>query len=297
MQPRPRNKGAGLRVRFKVMGTSPKGIVARRVLASVSLGGAAAGFAAIALAPGSFFTVSLLVFAGVVAAGAVGLGMKSVSAQVLARGVGWTVLAPSLLGAVEALSRGHAPDAHTLFFGATSGAALALARPLLHTPAARAAFAPVAYRRTFAAGAVAAATAGTASALFAVGTLLWGSTGSGAALALLGATLIAAALGVARMRAWGVLLAMVGSLGALVAAIVSGSGAVGAALALAAIPGVILTFPLVAARLGIAGSPPTSTPSVRVGAEDAFVRPRVVVTEGELEEQPAEAALATTTRS
>jgi hypothetical protein len=279
---RGRNKGRTLRVRFKEMGSSSNVSLVRRILGSVSLGASAAGFASIALGP-SYFGAGLLVFAGVVGAGAIGLGLRSVRAQVLARGVAWTVLAPSLLGVVESFGRGHLPDAPSAFFGATSAAALLLARPLLHTPEARAAFSPVGYRRLFLAGAVAAATAGTATLLFALEALLWGPSRAGLALASLGAVLVASAIGVARMRAWGVLLALVGSVGAVVGAIVSGNEVVGMGLALAAIPGALLASPLLAARLGIgAGSRDAPGPTVRVTAdEDRFVRARVAVEEEE----------------
>ena len=280
---RGRNKGTTLRVRFKEMGSSSNVSLVRRILGSVSLGASAAGFASIALGP-SYFGSGLLVFAGAVGAGAIGLGLRSVRAQVLARGVAWTVLAPSLLGIVESFGRGHLPDATSAFFGATSAAALLLARPLLHTPEARAAFSPVGYRRLFLAGAVAAATAGTATLLFALEALLWGPSRPALALASLGAMLLTSAIGVARMRAWGVLLALVSSVAAVVGAIVSGNEVVGMGLALAAIPGALLASPLLAARLGIGtASRDASGPTLRVKAdEDRFVRARVSVGEEEV---------------
>ncbi|HEY8088213.1 MAG TPA: hypothetical protein VIF09_10220 [Polyangiaceae bacterium] len=277
-----RNKGMALHVRFKVMGSSSTVTLVRRILGSVSLGASAAGFASIALGP-SYFGTGLLIVAGVVGAGAIGLGLRSVRAQVLARGVAWTVLAPSLLGIVESFGRGHLPDAPSAFFGATSAAALLLARPLLHTPEARADFSPVGYRRLFLAGAVAAATAGTATLMFALEALLWGPSRPGLALASLGAVLLASAIGVARMRAWGVLLALVGSVAAIVGAVVSGNEWVGMGLALAAIPGVLLASPLLAARLGIgAGSRDAPGPTLRVTAHEApVVRARVAAGEDE----------------
>ena len=58
-------------------------------LARLAAMGCKVPFASIALAPGSFFTTGLLIFAGLVGAGAVGLGIRSVRAQVLAA---WTAV-------------------------------------------------------------------------------------------------------------------------------------------------------------------------------------------------------------
>ena len=69
-----------------------------------------------------FFDVGVLAFASLVAAGAAGLAMRSVRAQVLARGVAWAVLAPSLLGLADSLGHGRLPDPPSVFFGATSAA-------------------------------------------------------------------------------------------------------------------------------------------------------------------------------
>lgn len=216
----------------------------RRLLATASLGAAAVGFATMAR-----WDALVLAFAAVVGAGAVALGRRGVLSQVLGRGVAWLVLAPSMLGVAEALWYRHLPDARVALFTASSAAALLLARPALHTAEACAEFAPVRYRRLFLGGAVASAMTGTAALGFAAEALRWGEGRIGVGLAALGAALVASAVGVVRMRAWGVLLAMVTSLGTLAAALLSGDEGVAIALALAAIPGALLAAPLLAARV------------------------------------------------
>ena len=180
-----------------------------------------------------------------------GLGRRSVLAQVLSRGVAWFVLTPMLVGVAASLVSGRLPDGYTAFFAATSAGALLLARPALHTEAARKEFSPVAYRRVFLAGAVASAMVATAVAISAAALMPEG-VGLGVGLAALAAALFASVIGVVRMRAWGVLLGGVTSVVALVAALFSGQELVSIGLALAALPGLLLASPLVAARLGVA---------------------------------------------
>jgi hypothetical protein len=226
---------------------------ARRVLASASLAASAAGLGSLAFDEGHLSSPAVLVVAAVVAAAAVGLGCRSVLVQVLSRGVAWFVLAPMLLGLVEALFRGHLPDAHVVFFATTSAAALLLARPALHTEAARAAFSPVAYRRVFLAGAVASTMTASAMAFFGLERLLWGlfsePVGPGLALVASAAVLLASAVGVLRMRAWGVLLGGLTSVAALGAALLFGSSFLAIGLLLTALPGLVLASPLLVARL------------------------------------------------
>ena len=126
------------------------------------------------------------------------------------------------------------------------------------------------YRRLFLAGAVASAMTATATALFAFETFRWGSHAPALGLATLAAVLAGSALGVTKMRAWGVLLGVVGSVAALVAAVLSGNELVATGLALAAIPGALLAAPLVAARLGLRRRhpPPRRTRRARVLDEE-----------------------------
>jgi hypothetical protein len=248
---------------------------ARRLLASASLGAAAVGIGGLA----SWDRWTLL-FAAVVAAGAASLGRRSVLAQVFGRGIAWVVLTPMLLGSAESLWRGHLPDARTAFFLATSAGALLLARAGLHTAEAKAEFSPVGYRRLFLAGSVAATTAGSVAGLFAVEALRWGEVGAALPLAALAAALLASAAGVVRMRAWGVLLAMVTSAATLAVGILSGNEFVAFGLALAAIPGALLASPLLAARLARYRAPQSSSPELRARVLDdatPAVRARVEV--------------------
>lgn len=220
----------------------------KRVLASASLGAAAAGIGSLALDEGRW-DKSVLAVGALVGVAAVGLARRSVLAQVLSRGVAWVVLTPMLVGLADALGHGHLPDAHTVFFATTSAGALLLARPGLHTGAAKAEFSPVAYRRVFLAGAVASAMTATVVAMFAAEQLLWQEHGHGVALAAFAAALVGSSVGVIRMRAWGVLLGMVTSVAALGAAFFAGNELTAVGLALAAIPGALLASPLIAARL------------------------------------------------
>jgi hypothetical protein len=237
---------------------------ARRVLASASLAASAAGIGSLALEGGQLSSPAVLVVAGVVGTAAVGLARRSLLHQVLSRGVAWVVLTPTLFGLAESISRQRLPDAHVLFFGATSAAALLLARPALHTAAARAEFSPVGYRRIFLAGAVASIMMASVLAFFALQILLRGAFFYGLtalALALMASTaaLVAAAVGVLRMRAWGVLLGGLTSVVALGGAFFTGDVFVAPALVLLAIPGLVLASPLLLARL----LPPVPDPSAR----------------------------------
>ena len=133
-----------------------------------------------------------------------------------------------------------------LCFVAAAGAALLLARPMLHTGDARAAFAPSRFRRWFLAASTASAATGVVAGVAA--SSAENSTMTAAMCAALAASLVAAAVGVLKMRAWGVLLGLVTSVATLAAAAWVG-GSAGAALALAAAPGAMLGLPLAIARL------------------------------------------------
>ena len=187
--------------------------------------------------------------AAVVGLGAVGFARRSVLGQVFSRGIAWLVLTPMLMGLADSLLHARPLDAHTVFFATTSAGALLLARSALHTDAARAEFAPVAYRRVFLAGAVVSVMSGLVAAFFAAEQLTWQAGGHGLALVALTTALLASAIGVVRMRSWGVLLGMVTSVVALGAALFAHNEFAAVGLALAAIPGALLASPLLAARL------------------------------------------------
>ena len=275
----------------------------RRVLAVASLAASAAGLGSLAFDGGHLSSPAVLVVAAVVGAAAVGLGRRSVIEQVLSRGIAWFVLTPMLLGLTESLVHWHLPDGHVLFFASTSAAALLLARPALHTEAARAEFSPVGYRRIFLAGAVASTMTASALAFFGL-PRLWELTlepmGSAVALLASAAALFASAMGVLRMRAWGVLLGALTSVVALGAALFSGSSPLAVLLVLVAIPGLVLAFPLLAARLrpaaqGATAEGGSSPPRTLEEGHDAppSVRARVgALAEAEAEELARPARLA-----
>jgi hypothetical protein len=187
--------------------------------------------------------------------------------------VAWVVLLPMGLGALESLASGHAPPLESLFFGGASAAALLLARPALHTDAARAEFNPVAYRRWFLAGAVASATAGIVTAFAGVGGLLFAHAPAALATLALAAALLASAVGVVRMRSWGVLLGVLTSLVSLGAGVLSNDVGVFVGLALAALPGLLLAAPIAASRLRPVAPGPSPSPAVRLGRVPALEEP------------------------
>jgi hypothetical protein len=234
-----------------MLATSPPS-TRRRALASLSLGASAVGVGWLAVSVARYFEPSMVALALAISAtigvAALGLSRRSVLTQVLSRGVAWVVLTPALLGLADSLGHGHLPDRYVLLLAATSASALVLARPALHTDAAKAEFFPVAYRSVFLAGAVASVMTAAVVALFAVDQVAWGQAQHALFLAAFTAALLASAVGVVRMRAWGVVLGMVTSAVALEAAFLSLNETLGV-LALAAIPGTVLASPLVAARL------------------------------------------------
>ena len=217
----------------------------RRLLGSAALVATAGGMAAIAVHDRHWVEWALLASAGVVAAGGVGLAKRSMAAQVLARGTAWTVLAPTVLITIVSMFTGHT-DLTAAAFAVGSGGALVLARPMLDTAEARAEFAPSSFRKWLFAGATASVSAGLVSGLFALDGLRWHAP---AAIALFGLALalLASAIGVVRMRAWGILLGALTSIVTLVAAAFMHDAA-GLALGLASLPGLMLVVPVLLAQ-------------------------------------------------
>jgi hypothetical protein len=117
---------------------------------------------------------------------------------------------------------------------------------MLHTEEARREFAPNAFRRWLLAGATASAATGMVSAMAGLDMIGW-RPATALALATVGLALVAAAIGVARMRAWGILLGGLTSFGALAGGLVLHDAA-GFALSLAAVPGLMLVLPVLLAR-------------------------------------------------
>jgi hypothetical protein len=222
----------------------------RRVAAATTLGGAAVGLAVSGILEQDFRDLrwGLIGLAAVTGIASVALLRRTVLAQVMARGLSWLLFLPVAAGVVESLLEGRLPPAAPSALLASVGASLLLARPNLGTAEAHREFSPVAYRRTFMAGAIAAATVGLAAGAGWLGDLAFGDRAD-LWLGALSAAMLATTLGVVRMRAWGVVLGVVPSLAMAVEAVLHASNFTGTGYALAALPGVLLAAPLLAARL------------------------------------------------
>jgi len=246
----------------------------RRLLGPAALVATAGGLAAIAVHDVHWIEWSLLACSGVVAAAGIGLARRSMAEQVLARGTAWTVLAPTALVTAFSMFTGH-PDWTAAALMAGSGGALLLARPMLNTAEAKAEFAPSSFRRWLFSGATASVAAGLVSGLVALDGMRWHAA-SAIALAALSLSLLASAIGVVRMRAWGILLGALTSVVTLVAAAVMHDAA-GLALALASIPGLMLALPVLIAQRERkkADSRSFTRVSSQVGLESAPSRVRV----------------------
>jgi hypothetical protein len=149
-------------------------------------------------------------------AAAVAVRSRFLLPHVLARGVAWTLFLPGVpwvlhgaLPVFRAAMNGHPIFYGTLFTQTAStlgtGLALLLDRPALHTERARAEFAPIAARRALLAGAVGLVWAGFDRAFDYVRFPQHLGAG-GVAQVTLGVASIAAAVGLVRMRTWGLLL-------------------------------------------------------------------------------------------
>lgn len=239
----------------------------RRLAGPAALIASAGGLAAIALHDMHWIEWGLVAFSGVVALAGVGLGRRSMTAQVLSRGTAWTVLAPSLLVTVLS-SLGHHTEWTAAALAAGSGGALLLARPMLNTAEARAQFAPSRFRRWLLAGSTAAAAAGVVSGVFALDTWHW-SIATAIPLLALAVSLLGSAVGVVRMRAWGILLGALTSVVTLIAAVFMHDAA-GLALALAAIPGFMLVLPVILAKRERAKAEKASASFTRVASHASF---------------------------
>jgi hypothetical protein len=187
----------------------------------------------------------LLVFAVVMGVAGIGIGHRSLVAQVLARGAAWLVFLPTVIVSVAGAINGIRPPFALPLLAATTSAALLLARPMLHTKAAREQFAPTMFRRWLLAGSIATAATGLATGGIALATMPRGISVGIAAIAV---SLLASSVAVVRMRAWGILLGAVTSMALLIWALVA-RHANGFALALAAAPSLLLhVLPVLVAR-------------------------------------------------
>ena len=235
----------------------------------------AAGVAALGLHDLHWIEWSLVASAGVVGVAGVGIARKSMVAQIFSRAVGWTVFAPAALVAVVSTLVGHHPELTAVALAGSSGAALALARPMLHTPEAKAEFAPSRFRSWLMAGATASTAAAGITGLIGLDFLYRASHGSthysfaaAAAFLTLSASLAASALGVIRMRSWGILLGAFTSLVTLASAAFMHDAA-GLALSLVAIPGLLFfLLPILVAKRDRARSEQSSYAQARIALHD-----------------------------
>jgi len=221
----------------------------RRLLGPAAMIAASGGFLAIAIHERvSGIPWELIAFSGAVALAGVGLSRRSMTMQLLSRAMAWLVLVPSAMVGTLSLVSGHTEWAAAAF-AAASGGALLLARPMLHTADAHAQFAPSAFRSWLLAGATASAAAGLLTGAAGLDSFHFHSGFPAAALGLvaLGVSLLASAVGVIRMRAWGILLGAATSMVTVLAALWHHDAA-GFALALAAIPGFMLLLPVLIAK-------------------------------------------------
>jgi hypothetical protein len=261
--------------------------------AAVSLAAIPVWLVALAF-PHELLDPGLLVGVGGLAAASFGLSRRSVLVHVLSRAVAWSVFAPTALATAGILLGDHRFDGQLASLALASGAALLLARPALTTSQARAEFAPVAYRRWFLASAVAAALTAEIVALAALDALQWHHPVRGLAFCALSVASLASAVGVVRMRAWGVLLGGVTALAALGSALIVGGGG-GLGLAMAAAPGVMFGMPVLASRLrGDTGSAPRGVVPMRV--EEPRIRV-AIADEQDLDEARAESRTGASLRS
>ena len=235
----------------------------------------------------------LVASAGVLAAAGVGLSRKSIYAQVASRAAGWVVFAPMAMVAVVSTLAARSPELGALGLAATSGAALLLARPMLHTAEARAEFAPARFRKWLLAG----ATSSTATAAI-TGVLGFDALhralnwGHGHAIAAgffaLTASLLMSAFGVLRMRTWGILLGGLTSFGTLLASAILG-GPAGLALSLVAMPCLLFfVLPIVMARRERNAAPvrvASFEDAMAMRAEELPSRIRVVDDEFEIDDR------------
>ena len=212
---------------------------------------------------------------------AVGNGLRSVLAQVFARGAVWFVFTLALL---ETLAR-HAHRFTSGSIALAAGATLLVSTPLLHTERARAEFAPVRFRKLFLAGATSAVALSALPLVGAYFFLTQGQVADGFGWLALAAGLLGSAIGVVRMRAGGVLLGIATTTVLLCAAAVMPSWR--NLLLLLATPGALLALPVALARLGPSGEDRVDAGPVRIGAF-APAAPRIADDPGTVEDSDLE---------
>ena len=187
----------------------------RQAIATVLTSGVGVGLGASALAQQDLAMAGAA--AVLVGLGVAGVGRRSLLSHVLARGaLGMTILGTAL-NAVGILPWPRTGAIATdLLLAAGAGAALVVARPLLHTDEAQRAFAPARFRGLFLAGAIAAAGIAFGALVYAFVGIAVASTLMVAFNGALAALLVASIAGLLRMRTWGLVLGAFASLVCLV---------------------------------------------------------------------------------
>jgi hypothetical protein len=245
----------------------------RRAGASLAMGATAAGLG-VAMVRSPFLSWYDALPAAVMALAAVGLSRRGLVTQALSRGTAWIVLVPTLAVTVVGLVTSHRFEHEAALMAAGTVLALVLGRPMLHTDEARAAFSPVRFRRWFLASMTATAATFLTVGAFALDAARGTHVGAAMGLGALGLSLLASLVGITRMRGWAPLLATVTSLATLVAALVTG-GPAGVALALAALPGLLMAAPLLLSRLIPAPASAPDPVATRIGLDDCEPAARV----------------------
>lgn len=229
----------------------------RRIASSLGLVGVGGIFMHEAVSSYGTIWPVVAIASGVGLAG-VAISQKSLLLQIPARAAAWLMFVPTAIATVVLAAASRHVEWQLLGTAAGTGASLLLSYPMLSTPEAKQSFAPIGYRKTFLASAVASAAAAITAGFASIATAEAGNVGWSLGLGLLATASAAAGVGVLRMRGWGVLLGIATSfatvLGAAIAAAVADPGA-GLALLALAIPGIVMSMPLVLAKLGSGTEP------------------------------------------
>lgn len=243
----------------------------RRWTAGAALSLVGIGIALSGLFPSWGQTNPFLLVAGAsLAVAGVGIARQNLLVHFLSRGIALLTFLLGTIAIVTPLLDRQIASLASLGVFAGSGLALLLTRALLRTPDARRAFAPARFRELFLAGA--SVTSMTAATMIGIGTFaaIWGETASVAGgLIALGFGHLVSLVGLLRMKTWGLLAGVLN--GATALAIGAGVGDDGAsfAIALTALPGLLLLLPIALSRL----VPETATTSrARVRVEPPRVR-------------------------
>jgi hypothetical protein len=231
--------------------------------ASMGLTAGGLGYAAIASSTHGLIAWELMVAAGVVGVAALATGARRLLPNMFARGAAWAVAAPAALTLAFMGADGQFSGLVAAIAG-TSALSLALSRRSLASAEARAAFAPVVSRDWLLAASSTSLACGAIAGFIALEQLRWGHVGVGPLLFAL--AFVASAVGVLRMRGWGLLLGGVTAIAAVTLAAIAG-GAASLLFALMAVPGLMMIAPILRAKLGPGERTPDAPATTRVSDE------------------------------